>query len=96
MENSTFSRCGFDAAAIEVGVRGLTPYELRQAAASLAIAAGTSLKGVQRMLGTGLNTDTRSLPASVRRCSTRSETGSTSSENSRADWMRTDDLKSTA
>ncbi len=32
-------------------MKGLTPHELRHTAASLAIAAGASVKGVQAMLG---------------------------------------------
>ena len=38
-------------AADAVGVSGLTPHELRHTAASLAIASGASVKGVQSMLG---------------------------------------------
>lgn len=41
----------FDRAAATAGVSGLTPHELRHTAASLAIAAGASVLGVQRMLG---------------------------------------------
>lgn len=46
-----FRRRCFDRAAHEVGLAGLTPHELRHTAASLAIASGASVKGVQRMLG---------------------------------------------
>ena len=46
-----FRRRGFDAAATAVGLGGLVPHELRHTAASLAIAAGASVKGVQAMLG---------------------------------------------
>jgi len=46
-----FRRRGFDRAAREVGLAGLTPHELRHTAASLAIASGASVKSVQRMLG---------------------------------------------
>lgn len=46
-----FRRDVFDRAAQEAGVPGLTPHELRHTAASLAIAAGASIKGVQSMLG---------------------------------------------
>lgn len=41
----------FDAAAVAAGVPGLTPHELRHTAASLAVSAGASVLGVQRMLG---------------------------------------------
>ncbi len=41
----------FDAAAAAAGVAGLTPHELRHTAASLAVSAGASVLGVQRMLG---------------------------------------------
>jgi len=41
----------FDAAAAAAGQKGLTPHELRHSAASLAVAAGASVKAVQRMLG---------------------------------------------
>jgi integrase len=41
----------FDPAVRAAGLDGLTPHELRHTAASLAVAAGTSVKDVQRMLG---------------------------------------------
>ena len=47
----SFRRRGFDQAATAVGLSGLTPHELRHTAASLAIAAGATVKGVQAMLG---------------------------------------------
>ena len=46
-----FRRDWFDRAAHAVGLSGLTPHELRHTAASLAIASGASVKGVQSMLG---------------------------------------------
>jgi integrase len=46
-----FRRDCFDRAAVEVGLAGLTPHELRHTAASLAIASGASVKAVQSMLG---------------------------------------------
>ncbi|MEX5721625.1 tyrosine-type recombinase/integrase [Geodermatophilus maliterrae] len=46
-----FRRDWFDRAADAVGLSGLTPHELRHTAASLAIASGASVKGVQSMLG---------------------------------------------
>ena len=46
-----FRRRGFDEAARQVGLEGLVPHELRHTAASLAIAARASVKGVQAMLG---------------------------------------------
>lgn len=47
----SFRRGGFDAAAAAIGLKGLTPHELRHTAASLAIAAGANIKAVQSMLG---------------------------------------------
>jgi integrase len=46
-----FRRRYFDRAGRDVGLTGLVPHELRHTAASLAIAAGASVKGVQAMLG---------------------------------------------
>ncbi len=46
-----FRRRWFDEAARTVGLEGFVPHELRHTAASLAIAAGASVKGVQSMLG---------------------------------------------
>lgn len=46
-----FRRRCFDRATAAVGLEGLVPHELRHTAASLAIAAGASVKGVQAMLG---------------------------------------------
>ncbi|WP_169064121.1 tyrosine-type recombinase/integrase [Geodermatophilus dictyosporus] len=46
-----FRRDRFDRAAVAVGLAGLVPHELRHTAASLAIASGASIKGVQSMLG---------------------------------------------
>lgn len=46
-----FRRRYFDRATAEIGRDGLVPHELRHTAASLAIAAGASVKGVQAMLG---------------------------------------------
>ena len=46
-----FRRNHFDRAAAAAGVPGLTPHELRHTAASLAIASGATVKGVQAMLG---------------------------------------------
>ena len=48
---ATFRRGYFDRAAKQIGVPGLVPHELRHTAASLAISAGASVKGVQRMRG---------------------------------------------
>lgn len=48
---SNFRNRVFDGAASASGLDGLTPHELRHTSASLAIAAGASIKGVQRMLG---------------------------------------------
>lgn len=46
-----FRRGYFDRAASSIGLEGLVPHELRHTAASLAIAAGASVKGVQAILG---------------------------------------------
>ena len=46
-----FRRDWFDRAADAIGLPRLTPHELRHTAASLAIASGASVKGVQSMLG---------------------------------------------
>ena len=46
-----FRRRGFNQAARQVGLEGLVPHELRHTAAALAIGAGASVKGVQKMLG---------------------------------------------
>jgi len=48
---ANFRRRVFDRAAASVGLEGLVPHELRHTAASLAIAAGATVKGVQEMLG---------------------------------------------
>jgi integrase len=47
----SFRRWRFDRAAAAAGLEGLVPHELRHTAASLAIASGASIKGVQSMLG---------------------------------------------
>jgi len=44
-------RWKFDPAAVEAGVEGLVPHELRHTAASLAIRSGANVKVVQKMLG---------------------------------------------
>lgn len=51
LRNRVFRRGWFDAAAIEIGVVGLTPHELRHTCASLAVSAGANVKALQRMLG---------------------------------------------
>jgi len=51
MRNVNFRREVFDDAAVAVGLKGLTPHELRHMAASLAVSSGANLKAVQRMLG---------------------------------------------
>jgi integrase len=51
LRNNNFRRRAFDRAATEVGLKGLTPHELRHTAASLAVAEGANVKAVQRMLG---------------------------------------------
>ena len=51
LRNLNFRRGCFDQAAKVVGLRGLTPHELRHTAASLAVSEGANVKSVQRMLG---------------------------------------------
>jgi integrase len=51
LRNLNWRRDVFDTAAADVGMAGLTPHELRHAAASLAVSAGANVKAVQRMLG---------------------------------------------
>lgn len=51
LRNLNFRRDVFDLAALEAGLEGLTPHELRHTAASLAVSAGANVKAVQRMLG---------------------------------------------
>ena len=51
LRSRTFQRDTFTEAAAAVGIRGLTPHELRHTAASLAIAAGADVKVIQVMLG---------------------------------------------
>lgn len=51
LRNHVFRVGWFDRAATEVGLKGLTPHELRHTAASLAVSAGANVKAVQRILG---------------------------------------------
>ncbi len=51
LRNLNFRRDSFDQAAVDAGLVGLTPHELRHTAASLAVSAGANVKAVQRMLG---------------------------------------------
>jgi integrase len=51
LRNLNFRRDVFNRAAEDAGLAGLTPYELRHTAASLAVSAGANFKAVQRMLG---------------------------------------------
>ena len=51
LRNLNFRRDSFDRAAVEAGLAGLTPHELRHTAASLAVSSGANVKAVQRMLG---------------------------------------------
>jgi integrase len=51
LRNSNFRDRFFDKAVTACGLDGLTPHDLRHTAASLAVAAGTNVKAVQRMLG---------------------------------------------
>jgi integrase len=51
LRSSGFRRRHFDPATSRLGFDGFVPHELRHTAASLAIASGASVKGVQHMLG---------------------------------------------
>ncbi len=51
LRNANFRRRVFDPAVRAAGVRHLTPHDLRDTAASLAVSAGANVKAVQRMLG---------------------------------------------
>jgi integrase len=51
MRNHNFRRRVFTPAAVAIGVPGLTPYNLRHTAASIAVQAGANVKAVQSMLG---------------------------------------------
>jgi len=51
LRNHVFRVGWFDPAATAVGLKGLTPHELRHTAASLAVSAGANVKAVQRILG---------------------------------------------
>lgn len=51
LDNSNFRRDAFDPAVRAVGLAPLTPHNLRDTAASLAVSAGANVKAVQRMLG---------------------------------------------
>lgn len=51
LDNSNFRRHVFDPAVRAAGVGPLTPHDLRDTAASLAVSAGANVKAVQRLLG---------------------------------------------
>src|SRR4051794_34481668 len=51
LRNSNFRHYVFDAAVQRAGLQPLTPHDLRDTAASLAVAVGANVKVVQRMLG---------------------------------------------
>ena len=51
LRNRAFRRGFLDEAAVEIGLAGLTPHELRHTCASLAVSAGANIKALQRMLG---------------------------------------------
>jgi integrase len=51
LPNSNFRHRIFDPAVTRAGLTPLTPHDLRDTAASLAVSAGASVKAVQRMLG---------------------------------------------
>jgi integrase len=51
LRNSNFRHTIFDPAVRRAGLASLTPHNLRDTAASLAVASGANVKSVQRMLG---------------------------------------------
>jgi integrase len=51
LRNSNFRHRFFDPAVTRTGLAPLTPHDLRDTAASLAVSAGASVKAIQRMLG---------------------------------------------
>lgn len=51
LRNGNFRRRVFDPAVRTAGLNNLTPHDLRDTAASLAVSAGANVKAVQRMLG---------------------------------------------
>ncbi|MDM4763657.1 site-specific integrase [Galbitalea sp. SE-J8] len=51
LRNHVYRVGWFDDAATSIGLKGLTPHELRHTAASLAVSAGANVRAVQRMLG---------------------------------------------
>jgi integrase len=51
LRHSNFRHRFFDPAVTRAGLAPLTPHDLRDTAASLAVAAGAGVKAVQRMLG---------------------------------------------
>jgi integrase len=51
LRNSNFRHYAFNPAVIRAGLAPLTPHDLRDTAASLAVASGANVKAVQRMLG---------------------------------------------
>ena len=51
LRNTNFRPQFFDRAARAAGLEGLTPHELRDTTASLAVAAGANVNSVQQMLG---------------------------------------------
>jgi integrase len=51
MRSGTFRRSVMTEASTTIGMPGFHPHELRHTAASLAIASGADVKGVQQMLG---------------------------------------------
>ena len=50
LRNHAFPNGGFDGAATDIGLEGLTRHELRHTG-SFAVSAGASVKAMQRMLG---------------------------------------------
>ena len=51
LDRGNWSQRVLDAACREAGIDRITPHDLRHTAASLAVASGANVKGVQRMLG---------------------------------------------
>jgi integrase len=84
----SFRRWRFDRAAAESGLEGLVPHELRHTAASLAIASGASIKGVQSMLGHASAAMT--LDRYGHLFGDESDAVADRMDAARADWMRTE------
>ena len=84
----SFRRWRFDRAAAAARLEGLVPHELRHTAASLAIASGASIKGVQSMLGHA--SDAMTLDRYGHLFGDELGVVADRMDAARADWMRTE------